>query len=154
MNHLTRSLYFLLFTTTGFADDLTEHPTIQALFQKNAALRTKTDLIPQQLSDSLVKAAQDHAWYMARMHDKGEEDFNHCGGNKTPGQRAAAYGYEGVVKENLARNYTTIDKTFAAWLDSPGHRSTIFSDTTQVGFGYAIAKDGTTYWVAVYGKPK
>jgi uncharacterized protein YkwD len=138
----------------GLADDLCEHPTIRQLYHKNNSVRKKKGLAEQKLSPELTKAAQDQAWYMARQHDKGEEDFNHRGGNGSPGQRAAKAGYCGLVKENIARGYLSVDKTFDAWLDSEEHRGAIYSSTSDVGFGYAIAKDGTTYWVGLYGEPK
>lgn len=125
-----------------------------ALLIKNNAIRTTKHLSKHVLSTELMKAAQDHAAYMAKMHDKGDEDFNHCGANGSPGQRAARYLFEGTVKENLGRGYDSADKVFTAWLNSIDHRNAVLSDTTQVGFGYAVAKDGTTYWVALYGKPK
>lgn len=145
----------LLTNGIGKADDSTcDHPTIKAMFAKNNELR-KSHKMPEHFqSEPLTKAAQDHAWYMARMHDKGDEDFNHRGNNGSPGVRAGRYEFEGSVKENIARGYKSIEKTFLAWEESEDHKDAIYSDTTEAGFGYAIAKDGTTYWVAVYGKPK
>lgn len=105
------------------------------------------------VSEELTKAAQDHAWYMARAHDRGTEDFNHRGGNGTPGQRASKFDYNGTVTENIARGYDSVDQTFAAWLKSPTHKDAIYGDSDDAGFGYAQAKDGTTYWVGLYGKP-
>ncbi len=135
-------------------DSLTEHPTLQQMYQANNDLRHQQHLGAQRLSKTLTKAAQDHAWYMAKQHDLGQEDFEHRGKNGTPGQRAARYNYEGLVRENLARGYLSVAATFQAWLDSPEHRAAVYGDNLEVGFGYALAKDGTTYWVSLYGTPR
>lgn len=144
----------LVWSSLLVADDSTlEHPTIKLMFSFNNDLRDHRGKSQHKISTTLTKAAQDHAWYMARMHDKDEEDFNHRGNNGTPGQRAARYNFEGSVKENIARGYKSVSKAFEAWQESATHREAIFSDTTEAGFGYAVASDGTTYWVALYGKP-
>ncbi len=144
------AVIIILFLTASIkADEL-----VQKLHETNNKIRTLQKSSKQDLSPSLTKAAQDHASYMAKMHDLGEEDFNHRGGNGTPGKRAAYYQYEGTVKENIARGYQTVGGVFEAWLSSSSHREAITSDTTDVGFGIAAAKDGTIYWVAVYGKPR
>jgi uncharacterized protein YkwD len=124
------------------------------MLAKNNELRKEHKMLEHTKSEALTKAAQDHAWYMARRHDKDDEDFNHRGGNGAPGERAARYGYEGSIKENIARGYRSVEKAFIAWQESEDHKDAIYSQTIEVGFGYAVAKDGTTYWVAVYGKPK
>ncbi len=149
------TITFLLVTTIAMADDkFIDHPTIKQMHKANDALRVNSRCAGLLLTESLTKAAQDHAWYMARMHDKGDEEFEHRGGNGSPGKRAARHSYEGVVVENIARGYRSVDDVFKAWEKSADHKDAIYSDTTEVGFGYAVAKDGTTYWVSLYGKPK
>jgi uncharacterized protein YkwD len=148
----------LLFTTVKSQqisrnEKLSDHPTLKAMYEASNDLRKKKGLGKHGLSEELTKATQDHAWYMARRHNSGEEDFNHRGDNGTPGKRASRFHYEGTVKENIARGYMSVEDTFEAWLRSDTHRDAIYSDTDDAGFGYAIAKDGTTYWVGVYGKP-
>jgi uncharacterized protein YkwD len=90
---------------------------------------------------------------MARMHNHGTEDFDHRGGNGSPGARAGLYGYDGIVRENIARSYISVEAVFDAWCDSESHYASILSDTADVGYGYAIARDGTKYWVCLYGTP-
>lgn len=151
------SLSFLItLHTMGFAGDdkLSDHQTLKLMHRANTDLRKKQKVTPQKMSEELTKAAQDHAWYMARRHDLGKEDFNHRGENGTPGKRASRFHYEGMVKENIARGYNSVEDVFEAWLNSASHKDAIYSETDDVGFGYAIAKDGTTYWVGLYGKPK
>ncbi len=148
-------LIVLLFVNLAHADDkLIDHPTIKALHAKNITVRNLNKKFGQPLNEFLTNAAQEQAWYMAATHDRGEEDFNHRGNNGSPGTRAAKHKYYGIVKENIARGYMSVDETFDAWQKSDSHRDAILAETTDVGFGYAIAKDGTTYWVALYGIPK
>lgn len=146
-------IILLLVINVAIGETTSEHPTIKQMFFKSDELRKNRKFPEHVLSEALTQAAQDQAWYMARKHDLDQEDFNHRGGNGTPGQRAARFGYTGLIKENIARGYKSVDKTFSAWEDSDNHRDAIYSDTTEAGFGYAVAKDGTTYWVAVYGRP-
>jgi hypothetical protein len=145
----------LILWGTALAGGLSEHPTIKQLHYKSNIIRKESRLAEHKLSAVLTAAAQDHAWYMARQHDKNQEDFNHRGGNGSPGQRAARAGYYGLVMENIARGYPSVDKTFTAWLDSGDHRAAILAaNTSDAGFGYARARDGTTYWVGLYGAPQ
>jgi uncharacterized protein YkwD len=145
------SLVLLLISHT---ESLQDHPTLQKMHRLSNQLRQEHHLATCTLSPQLTQAAQDHAWYMARCHDRDEEDFEHRGGNSSPGRRAARYAYEGVVTENLARGYNSIPEVFQAWQNSPAHRAALFSASHDAGFGYAVAKDGTTYWVGLYGNPK
>jgi len=131
--------------------ELHNHPTILKMLKYNNLLRKNEGLPSHKISPELTKAAQDHAWHMARQHNLRLEDFEHIGKNGSPGKRAARYNYCGIVQENLARGYDTVQKVFSEWQKSPGHWDAIKSDTQDAGFGYAIADDGTTYWVAVYG---
>jgi uncharacterized protein YkwD len=143
----------LMASMLAAAEPLSSHPTLKQMHAASNNMRVTKGLAKHRLNEELTKAAQNHAWYMARMHDDNTEDFNHRGNNGTPGQRAAKTGYCGLVKENIARGYTSVDKTFLAWSKSSSHRDAIYSETVDAGFGYAMAKDGTTYWVVVYGQP-
>ncbi len=144
----------LLISINVAAQSFHEHPIISEMLVKNNSLRSVKGLTKQHFSESLALAAQDHAWYMAYQHDKDNEDFEHRGNNGTPGRRAARYCFRGVVKENIARGYMTVGKVFEAWESSSRHYDAIYSETSEVGFGYAVAKDGTTYWVGLYGEPE
>lgn len=132
------------------ADELHEHPTIQAMLKENNRIRASLNLSSHSISPALTKAAQDHAQYMARTHD-----FEHVSqDNGTPGVRAHRYGYSGTVRENLGRAYRTVDKVFLKWTESESHMESIKGDFTEVGFGYAVSANGVGYWVAIYGKPR
>lgn len=121
------------------------------MLDHNNHLRSTEKLSHHKLSIELTRAAQDHAQYMAEQHNMQAEEFEHRGHNGSPGRRAGKYNYRGIVQENLARGYSDIDQVFAAWKVSPDHWKAITSNTLDAGFGYAVANDGTTYWVSVYG---
>ena len=46
-----------------------------------------------------------------------------------------------IAAENLARGYTTADRTVAAWMASPGHRANILNRRlTRIGVGAVYAR--------------
>lgn len=124
---------------------LHEHPTLLKMLFRNNELRGTRGLWAHRINPLLTKAAQDHAVYMARTRD-----FNHYS-NLGPSGRAAKYGFRGGVLENIAWGYGDVDSTFSTWQHSGGHWANMTSSTTDAGFGFALAADGTPYWVAVYG---
>jgi uncharacterized protein YkwD len=124
---------------------LHEHPTLVRMLEENNRLRASVGLPPHQISPELTKAAQDHAWYMARTGN-----FSHHS-NGGPMARASRHGAYGFAGENIAMGQTTISSVFQSWRSSPGHWSNIISRTSLAGFGYGISPSGERYWVAVYG---
>ncbi len=124
---------------------LHEHPTLVRMLDENNRLRVSVGLSPQQMSPELTRAAQDHARYMARTGS-----FSHHS-NGGPVGRAVRYGFHGFAGENIAMGQPTVTSAFASWRSSSGHWANITSRTTWAGFGYAIASNGSTYWVAMYG---
>ena len=120
---------------------------VQQMLERNNELRASVGLGPHRLSEELTKAAQDHAEYMARTGE-----FSHYV-NGGPSDRAARYGYEGSVRENIAMGYGSVHSAFAGWQSSGGHWASIVSGTTDAGFGYAVSPGGTPYWVGLYGYP-
>ena len=124
---------------------LHEHPTLVRMLEENNRLRAGVGRAPQQMSPELTQAAQDHARYMARTGN-----FSHQS-NGGPEGRATRYGFSGLSGENIAMGQPTVASAFQSWRSSSGHWANIISGATLAGFGYAIAPDGSTYWVAVYG---
>ncbi len=120
---------------------------VQQMLERNNELRASVGLGPHRLSEELTKAAQDHAEYMSRTGE-----FSHYV-NGGPSDRAARYGYEGSVRENIAMGYGSVHAAFAGWQSSGGHWASIVSGTTDAGFGYAVSPGGTPYWVGLYGYP-
>lgn len=124
---------------------LHEHPTLVRMLEENNRLRASVGRPPHQISPELTKAAQDHAWYMARTGN-----FSHSS-NGGPQGRAVRHGYYGLAGENIAMGQPTIRSAFASWRSSGGHWANIISNTRYAGFGYGISPSGEKYWVAMYG---
>lgn len=124
---------------------LHEHPTLLGMLGRNNLIRGRMGLRPHRMNPALTRAAQDHANYMAATGT-----FSHYT-NGGPQYRAQRYGFRGFVRENIAYNQGTVDGAFATWQASGPHLASIISHTTDAGFGYAVAPNGATYWVAVYG---
>lgn len=132
-------------STTAEAVPLHEHPTLVRMLEENNRLRASVGRPAQQMSRELTRAAQDHAWYMARSGNFSHES------NGGPVGRAAKYGCDGFSGENIAMGQPTVQGVFQSWRASSGHWANMISGATRAGFGYAIAPDGSTYWVAMYG---
>lgn len=124
---------------------LHEHPTLVKMLEENNRLRATAGRSAQKISPELTKAAQDHAWYMARTGN-----FSHHS-NGGPMGRAARHGYDGPVAENIAMGHTAVREAFQGWRTSGGHWANIISNNKYAGFGYGISPSGEHYWVAVYG---
>ena len=124
---------------------LHEHPTLLGMLGRNNLIRGRMGLRPHRMNPALTRAAQDHANYMAATGS-----FSHYT-NGGPQYRAQRYGFRGGVRENIAFNQRSVDSAFATWQGSGAHMASIVSGTTDAGFGYAVAPNGATYWVAVYG---
>jgi uncharacterized protein YkwD len=122
-----------------------EHPTILRMLALNNQIRARRGLAPHSLSIELTNAAQDHAVYMASRHN-----FDHYS-NGGPSGRARRWGYSTSVRENIARGQGNVDQAFNTWVGSGAHYASIVSGTSEAGFGMAVARNGTPYYVGVYG---
>ena len=129
------------------AQPLHRHPTLLSMLRKNNEIRRRIGLRAHRMNPALTKAAQDHANYMARTGD-----FQHYS-NGGPQGRASRYGFRGGARENIAWNYRGVDSAFQAWVTSSGHYASLVSNTSDAGFGYAVANNGATYWVGMYANP-
>ncbi len=56
--------------------------------------------------------------------------------------------------ENIAYGQKTPAEVMKGWMDSPGHRANILSNTyTNIGVGQATSKTGVKYWTQMFTKP-
>ncbi|MCC9607838.1 CAP domain-containing protein [Blastopirellula sp. JC732] len=125
---------------------LHNHPTLVKMWNHSNVVRGQYGLASQKLNPELTKAAQDHAWYMAKT---GQFSHSVNGGFVA---RARRHHYKGSPSgEIILWNAKSIDSCFQGWLNSPGHRAILLGGAREVGYGYAVARDGSTYWVGVYG---
>jgi uncharacterized protein YkwD len=127
---------------------LHEHPTLVAMWQRNNQLRASAGRPPVAMSPTLTKAAQDHAWFMANSGQ-----FSHEGNGGMVGRVRKYGGTHSSLSENIAWNQQSVVGVFQSWQNSPGHWSNICSNCREAGFGYAVGRNGQTYWVAVFGSP-
>ena len=106
--------------------------------------RTKYNLQPLKLSDSLCKSAQEHADDMYTNNY-----FSHVSQDgRTMSDRiekyTSSYGYKG---ENIALGYSTPEEVVKGWMSSEGHRNNILNKNyTDIGVGY-----NNGYWVQNFG---
>lgn len=53
--------------------------------------------------------------------------------------------------ENIAYGQNTPKEVMQTWMDSPGHRSNILSDSfAEIGVGVATNKNGVIYWTQMF----
>ncbi len=121
---------------------LHEHPTIVEMCERNNSLRAEVGLPPQELCLELTRAAQDHAWFMARTGS-----FSHHS-NLGPSGRAAKFGFRAPIRENIAMGQRGPNEVTQSWMNSSGHRANILGGHRYVGFGYARG-----VWVTVFANP-
>ncbi|WDI41147.1 CAP domain-containing protein [Bremerella sp. P1] len=127
-------------------DFLHKHPTLVKMWHHSNEVRGRYQLPAQRISPELTKAAQDHAWYMART---GQFSHSVNGGFVS---RARRHQYPGSpYGEIILYGSPSIPECFNGWLNSPGHRAILLSGAREVGYGYAIGRNGTAYWVGVFG---
>jgi uncharacterized protein YkwD len=69
-------------------------------------------------------------------------------------ERVEADGYTTwtSVAENIAYGQETAARVVDAWMKSPGHRENLMGRSySEIGVGLAFAKNGTPYWVQIFG---
>ena len=123
-----------------------------ALAATNRA-RAARGLTPLRTNPHLQRAAEAHACEMAMRGA-----MTHTGTKTTgPMARAKGQGYAPrLTAENIAAGRFDLGRVLSEWNSSPDHLSNIVIPGTQdYGIGQAVAADGkTTFWAAIYGKPK
>lgn len=61
------------------------------------------------------------------------------------------YSYAG---ENIAMGQRTPEEVMKGWMNSEGHRNNILNPNfTEIGVGYAVDKNGRTYWTQMFIRP-
>ena len=123
-----------------------------ALAATNRA-RAARGLTPLRTNARLQRAAEAHACEMAMRGA-----MTHAG-TTTPGPmaRTKGQGYAPrLTAENIAAGRFDLNRVLSEWNSSPDHLSNVVIPGTQdYGIGQAVAADGkTTFWAAIYGKPK
>jgi len=107
-------------------------------------------------TDCRLNAAAD--WFANDMATDNYWPSNHRDNEdppRSPGERAAAFGFDAPVGENIAGGYTTAESVFSAWKQSSGHNSNMLGNYAAIGIGRAYHPNAQYgwYWVtdfAVY----
>jgi uncharacterized protein YkwD len=96
----------------------------------------------------LEKAAQKYAEVMAKTGH-----FGHTGlDGSSPTVRAKRANYRGGAGENIGAGYNTNAEVMEGWIRSTGHyRNILYPRYKDAGFGAAISKTDTIYWVQMFG---
>lgn len=104
------------------------------------------------MSTSLSNASEGHSWDMA-AHNY----FSHTSQDgRSPWDRirAAGYGYNTWLGENIAAGYNSADSVFNAWRNSPGHNANMLDGNFRaIGIG-RYYQPGSTYgwyWTTDFG---
>lgn len=114
-------------------------------------IRTAHGLHALTSDPQLERAALRQAGYMARA-----AQMKHTTGwGKTFAARMKDDGIEGAAAENIAHGRMEMDKLFAMWMDSQGHRRNML-DPRFGRFGLAYMRDGNgsqqRYWALVLAR--
>ena len=119
------------------------------------AQRTRRGLVKLRLDARLSELARDRAQYMAQSGQ-----FSHTQSNGTDvfdmidSANITWYAAGEIIAWNTAGplDYSA-EFAVDGWMGSPSHKAIVLSSLyNYVGFGLAIAPDGTRYWAGVYLK--
>jgi uncharacterized protein YkwD len=109
---------------------------------------------PLAMSAALMAAASVHSLDIAA---RGELSHDGADGSSS-GDRMTRAGYTWAVSgENVAAGQRDADAVVAAWLESPGHCSTLMDARfTETGVAFALApgKNPAVYWTQVFAAPR
>lgn len=110
-------------------------------------------------TDCRLNAAAD--WFANDMAIDNYWPVNHHDNEdppRSPGERAAAFGFDAPVGENIAGGYITAQRVFDAWKGSSGHNSNMLGNYAAIGIGRAYNPNAYYHWYwvtdfAVYVPP-
>jgi uncharacterized protein YkwD len=107
------------------------------------------------VTDDRLNAAAD--WFATDMANDNYFAFNHYDNEnppRSPGQRAAAFGFNAPVGENIAAGFATAQQVFDAWKNSPGHNSNMLGNYVVIGIGRACNPGAYygCYWVTDFAQ--
>lgn len=114
--------------------------------------RQVNGLAPLTISPSLYNASEGHSYdmgvrnYFAHNTPEGITPWDRI--------RAAGYGYNTYLGENIAAGYVSAQSVFDAWLNSPGHNANMLSPNFRaVGIGryYVPGSHYGYYWTTDFG---
>lgn len=130
------------------------------IVERTNAFRKERGREPVETNETLTKAAEEFARYMAETGR-----YGHRADGRTPAERTTAAGYEFcAVRENIAYafrsdGFTTdqlTERFFTGWKESPGHRRNMLARyVTQTGVAVAKGEESDVYFaVQLFARPK
>ena len=105
-----------------------DDPTTQAIHRAACKWRTQYGMTHQRLDEHCCVLAQQHADYMAR-----HEWYEH-----------------GRHDQVINRGSRSSAACVSSWIYSAPHREWMLSGHRQCGWGHAVSRSGTHYWVGVF----
>jgi uncharacterized protein YkwD len=108
--------------------------------------RSRRNLPEFEWHEQLVAVATGHSSDMAA-----HEQIRHAGSDGSNGEvRLKRAGFAVTAwGENIAVGFVDPQPLFAAWLDSPQHRSQLIGDFRFVGIASVASDSGTPYWTLI-----
>lgn len=109
------------------------------------------------VADSRLDASAD--WFANDMANDNYFAYNHHDNEdppRGPSERAAAFGFNAPVGENLAAGFTSADAVMEAWKNSPGHNANMLGNYVVIGIGRALNSSAYygVYWVTDFSPYK
>lgn len=112
--------------------------------------RAALGLAPLGWCATLAGAAQGHS-----VDQASRSQMSHAGSDGSDiASRANRAGYGGwtALGENVAYGYDSVAGVMGGWMGSPNHRDNVLNPWyTHVGFGLAVAANGTPFWTQDFG---
>lgn len=99
-----------------------------------------------QNSPSSYKYAEEHNQYMISKNKLSHDNFN------DRATKIAAETNAISVSENVARYYTSAEKTLEGWLNSSSHKEAMEGDFTHTSLSVQLDKDGRPYYTQIFLK--
>ena len=99
-----------------------------------------------QNSPASYKYAEEHNQYMISQNKLSHDNFN------DRATQIAAETNAVVVSENVARYYTSAEKTLEGWLNSSSHKEAMEGDFTHTTLSVQLDKDGRPYYTQLFLK--
>ena len=105
--------------------------------------RTGIGLSPLEWNDVIAEQCRNHSIDMANAHT-----INHDGFNERINKIGETIPWN-WAGENVAYNYSA-QSAVTAWLNSPGHKSNIESNSNLTGVGVAFNEDSVMYFTQIF----
>jgi uncharacterized protein YkwD len=115
------------------------------VYQLINAHRTGIGLAPLEWNETIATECRNHSIDMANAHTINHDGF-YDRVNKI--KETIPWNWAG---ENVAYNYSA-QGAVTAWLNSPGHKSNIESNSNLTGVGVAYDEDSTLYFTQIFIK--